>query len=120
MPDRAVYAIGALGSIGSGMQRTDFHFELPAELIAQRPATPRSASRLLALDGASGALARSATSAICRRCCAPADLLVFNDTRVCRRAFTARRTAAGRIELLLERVLECATRRWCMRARARV
>ena len=36
------------------MRRTDFHYDLPAELIAQRPTTPRSASRLLALDGAHG------------------------------------------------------------------
>ncbi len=38
------------------MRRTDFHFELPRELIAQEPAAVRSASRLLALDGASGAI----------------------------------------------------------------
>ena len=38
------------------MRRTDFHFELPEELIAQRPVTPRSASRLLVLDGENGAL----------------------------------------------------------------
>ena len=38
------------------MRRTDFHYELPPELIAQAPAPERSASRLLALDGASGEL----------------------------------------------------------------
>ncbi len=34
------------------MQRSDFHYELPEELIAQHPLPERSASRLLALDGA--------------------------------------------------------------------
>ena len=38
------------------MQLTDFHFELPPELIAQQPLPERSASRLLQVDGASGAL----------------------------------------------------------------
>jgi len=63
------------------MQRTDFHFELPAGLIAQRPVTPRSASRLLVLDGASGVLAdrtfRELPSLL-----REGDVLVFNDTRV--------------------------------------
>ena len=39
------------------MQRSDFHYDLPAELIAQVPLAERRASRLLVLDGASGALA---------------------------------------------------------------
>ena len=39
------------------MRRTDFHYDLPAELIAQRPLATRSAARLLTLDGATGALA---------------------------------------------------------------
>ena len=39
------------------MLRTDFHFELPKELIAQRPAEVRSGSRLLTLDGLTGAFA---------------------------------------------------------------
>src|SRR5271154_3583635 len=41
--------------IDAAMRRADFHFELPRELIAQEPAPVRSASRLLALNGASGA-----------------------------------------------------------------
>src|ERR1700676_842741 len=36
------------------MQRTDFHFDLPPDLIAQRPAATRSASRMLLLDAAAG------------------------------------------------------------------
>ena len=39
------------------MRRTDFHYELPQELIAQAPLPERSSSRLLCLDGSTGALA---------------------------------------------------------------
>ena len=63
------------------MQRQDFHFELPAELIAQRPAAARSGSRMLALDGASG-LCRDLRFGDLPGLLRPSDLLVFNDTRV--------------------------------------
>src|SRR5258707_2594394 len=58
MPGRAVYliigAIAALGRMIGFMRRTDFHFDLPQELIAQPPTATRSASRMLVLDGADG------------------------------------------------------------------
>ncbi|MGL6348270.1 MAG: S-adenosylmethionine:tRNA ribosyltransferase-isomerase, partial [Aeromonas sp.] len=38
------------------MQVSDFHFDLPDELIARYPMTERTASRLLQLDGQTGAL----------------------------------------------------------------
>ena len=44
------------------MLRTDFHFELPKELIAQQPTAERSASRLLTLDGLTGEYQRPAIS----------------------------------------------------------
>ena len=81
MPGRAVYAIAALGRILKNMLRTDFHFELPKELIAQRPTEVRSGSRLLTLDGLTGAFAdrqfRDFPALLEHK-----DLLVFNDTRV--------------------------------------
>jgi S-adenosylmethionine:tRNA ribosyltransferase-isomerase len=86
------------------MLRSDFHFELPGELIAQRPATPRSASRMLALDGSSGALSDLAFRDLPGLLTA-ADLLVFNDTRVVPARVHATKDSGGRIELLLERVL---------------
>ena len=90
------------------MLRTDFHFELPHELIAQRPAEVRSGSRLLTLDGVSGAFAdrqfRDFPSLL-----DPNDLLVFNDTRVIpARAFGVK-DSGGRVELLLERALTADT-----------
>jgi len=86
------------------MQRTDFHFELPQDLIAQRPSAERSASRLLTLDGLSGAYQdrqfRDLPSLL-----DPKDLLVFNDTRVIpARAFGVKKSG-GRVEILLERAL---------------
>jgi S-adenosylmethionine:tRNA ribosyltransferase-isomerase len=84
------------------MQRTDFHFELPAGLIAQRPVTPRSSSRLLVLDGASGVLADRAfreLPALLRE----GDVLVFNDTRVVPARVHGTKETGGKVELLLER-----------------
>jgi S-adenosylmethionine:tRNA ribosyltransferase-isomerase len=90
------------------MLRTDFHFELPKELIAQRPTAERSASRLLTLDRLTGACRdlnfRDLPSLVESR-----DLLIFNDTRVIpARAFGVK-DSGGRVELLLERALSANT-----------
>jgi S-adenosylmethionine:tRNA ribosyltransferase-isomerase len=92
----------------TSMLRTDFHFELPKELIAQRPSEVRSGSRLLTLDGTTGAFAdrqfRDFPGLL-----DPKDLLVFNDTRVIpARAFGVK-DSGGRVELLLERALTANT-----------
>jgi S-adenosylmethionine:tRNA ribosyltransferase-isomerase len=80
----------------------DFDYELPAELIAQRPAPVRSQSRLLQVAGAKLTdLAFAALPALLR----PGDLLVVNDTKVIRSRLYGRRETGGRIELLLERIL---------------
>ena len=90
------------------MQRQDFHFELPAELIAQRPA--RCARRQPDARRSTERAGHGAIfgSAIFRGFCEPGDLLVFNDTRSCPRGFEARRIAAERSKFLLERVLRRA------------
>ena len=89
------------------MRRTDFHYELPPDLIAQAPLAERSASRLLTLDGASGALAdrrfRDLPDLI-----RPGDLVVFNDTRVIPARLFAVKESGGKVELLLERPREGA------------
>jgi S-adenosylmethionine:tRNA ribosyltransferase-isomerase len=90
------------------MQRTDFHFELPGELIAQRPVTPRSASRMLALDGSAGSW-RDLSFGDFPGLLTPADLLVFNDTRVIPARTHGKKDSGGRVELLLERVLTADT-----------
>jgi len=81
----------------------DFDFALPPELIAQHPAAERSASRLL--DG-------TGTSPIDRifrelpRLLAPGDLLVFNDTKVVKARLFGEKPTGGKVELLIERVLQ--------------
>jgi S-adenosylmethionine:tRNA ribosyltransferase-isomerase len=86
------------------MQRQDFHFELPTELIAQRPAASRSGSRMLTLDGASG-MRQDLEFADLPKLLRPEDLLVFNDTRVVPARIRGTKESGGKIELLLERVL---------------
>lgn len=97
------------------MRRDEFRYELPPELIAQRPLATRSASRLLALDGADGTihdLEFTALPSLLRR----GDLLVFNDTRVVNARLFAHKPSGGRVELLLERRLD--ERRALFQARA--
>jgi S-adenosylmethionine:tRNA ribosyltransferase-isomerase len=89
------------------MLRTDFHFDLPRELIAQEPAAARSASRLLALDGRSGSC-RDLRFRDLAALVGPRDLLVFNDTRVIPARVYGRKPSGGRVELLLERAQQGA------------
>jgi S-adenosylmethionine:tRNA ribosyltransferase-isomerase len=86
------------------MQRSDFHYELPPELIAQVPLPQRRASRLLVLDGATGAIADRLFADLPELLRA-GDLLVFNDTRVLPARVIGRKPTGGRVELLLERLL---------------
>jgi S-adenosylmethionine:tRNA ribosyltransferase-isomerase len=86
------------------MRRADFSYELPAELIAQQPLAERSASRLLALDGAAGTLRDLAVRdlpALLRA----GDLLVFNDTRVLPARIRGRKPTGGAVEIVVERLL---------------
>jgi S-adenosylmethionine:tRNA ribosyltransferase-isomerase len=86
------------------VRRADFSFELPEELIAQQPLAERSASRLLTLDGATGALADRQIREL-PELTVPGDLLVFNDTRVIPARLFALKDSGGKVELLLERPL---------------
>jgi S-adenosylmethionine:tRNA ribosyltransferase-isomerase len=89
------------------MRRTDFAYELPPTLIAQAPLAERSASRLLCLDGATGDVA-DAVVADLPGCLRAGDLLVFNDTRVIPARVFGRKASGGRVELLVERLLDDA------------
>jgi S-adenosylmethionine:tRNA ribosyltransferase-isomerase len=89
------------------MLRTDFHFDLPQELIAQRPTATRSAGRMLVLDGSG--MHRDHQFRDFPSLLNPTDLLVFNDTRVIpARAFGVKESG-GRVEILLERALTATT-----------
>ncbi len=90
------------------MRRTDFHFELPQELIAQRPTETRSASRMLVLDGADGSR-RDLQFRDFPSLLKSADVLVFNDTRVIPARVFGTKESGGRVEILLERALTATT-----------
>jgi S-adenosylmethionine:tRNA ribosyltransferase-isomerase len=87
------------------MHISDFDFDLPTELIAQFPTEQRNASRLLRLDGASGALQDSWFRQLPDFLQA-GDLLVFNDTRVIKARLTGQKPSGGKLEVLVERVLD--------------
>src|SRR6187549_3807733 len=97
------------------MRRADFHYELPPELIAQAPLPERSASRLLTLDGASGALADRHFTDL-PQLLGPNDLMVFNDTRVVAARLFGSKPSGGRVEVFLERAV--GTRRAQVQMRA--
>lgn len=87
------------------MQRADFHFELPDELIARYPSEQRSDCRLLCVDGASGELAHRRFPDLLELL-EPGDLLVFNDTRVIPARLHGHKASGGKVEMLLERPLD--------------
>lgn len=98
------------------MRRADFHYDLPAELIAQLPLPERSGSRLLQLDGRDGRRTDRRFAEL-PQLLRKGDLLVFNDTRVVRARLFGKKDSGGAVELLLERVLE-EERRGLFQARA--
>ncbi|MDN8612985.1 tRNA preQ1(34) S-adenosylmethionine ribosyltransferase-isomerase QueA [Variovorax ginsengisoli] len=84
---------------------SDFDFDLPPELVAQHPASERSASRLL--DG-TGAPAVDRIFNQLPSLLRAGDLLVFNDTRVVKARLFGEKPTGGKLELLVERVLQGA------------
>lgn len=84
------------------MKLSDFHFDLPDELIARHPAVQRSASRLLCLQPEGLSHRRFADLPALL---APGDLLVLNDTRVLAARLFGEKESGGHIELLVERLL---------------
>ncbi|TMQ63325.1 MAG: tRNA preQ1(34) S-adenosylmethionine ribosyltransferase-isomerase QueA [Candidatus Eisenbacteria bacterium] len=84
------------------MKTSDFDYELPPELIAQRPAASRDGSRLLVLDRASGAIRHMAFRDLPGLLLA-GDLLVVNDTRVIPARLFGTALADREIEILLLR-----------------
>lgn len=87
------------------MQRTDFQFELPPELIAQFPSKHRTESRLLSLEGETGLLSDQQFVDLLSLL-KPQDLLVFNNTKVIPARLLGQKDSGGKIEVLVERVLD--------------
>ncbi|MEA1063876.1 tRNA preQ1(34) S-adenosylmethionine ribosyltransferase-isomerase QueA [Erwinia sp. HR93] len=87
------------------MRVADFTFELPESLIARYPQPERSACRLLSLDGPSGDLTHGVFTDLLDKL-NPGDLLVFNNTRVITARLYGRKASGGKLEMLVERVLD--------------
>ena len=86
------------------MKKSDFHFELPADLIAQAPLPVRSASRLLVVPSAPAAFEDRVIRDL-PDLLQPGDLLIFNDTRVIPARLFGQKVTGGRVEILIERLL---------------
>jgi len=87
------------------MKRTDFSYQLPDELIARYPAKARSGSRLLVLDKQSGGVSDQQFLDI-ENYLRPGDLLVFNNTKVIPARMFGRKPSGGKLEVLIERLLD--------------
>ncbi len=84
----------------------DFDFFLPPELIAQHPAPQRGGSRLLTVrSGTAGCVLDDRQFADLPSLVRAGDLLVFNDTRVIKARFFGNKESGGRVEVMLERIL---------------
>lgn len=87
------------------MKTSDFAFELPEQLIAKYPTERRTASRLLHLDGVTGALGHHAFTDMLQFVDA-GDLLIFNNTRVIPARLLGQKSTGGKVEVLVERMLD--------------
>lgn len=87
------------------MRRQDFYYDLPENLIAKQPTEERRASRLLHLDGEHGTLQDKTFSDVVHLL-EPGDLVVFNDTRVIPARVFGQKATGGKVEVLVERVLD--------------
>lgn len=87
------------------MKLKDFHYDLPPELIANYPTAERTASRLLCLDGTTGELTHSQFTDVINLM-EPGDLLVMNNTRVIPARLFGHKESGGKIEILVERLLD--------------
>ena len=90
------------------MRRSIFHYDLPQQLIAQRPEAERTASRLLCLDGATGEFTDRQFVEL-PRLLEPQDLLVLNDSRVIPARLYGHKSTGGKVEVLVERILRGET-----------
>ena len=87
------------------MTLDDFDYDLPPALIAQQPLPERGASRLMLVDGPTGGV-RDAWFKDLPSMLRPGDLLVFNDTRVIKARLLGHKATGGRVEVLVERILD--------------
>jgi len=86
------------------MKKSDFYYELPDELIAQKPLAERSSSRLLCLDKTTDTLQDKQFTDFLELLNKD-DLLVLNNTKVIPARLFGLKETGGKVEILIERVL---------------
>jgi S-adenosylmethionine:tRNA ribosyltransferase-isomerase len=86
------------------MKASDFDYELPEQLIAQKPLEQRTGSRLLVLDPEQGGIEDQQFSSLDQYLTAQ-DLLIFNDTRVFPARLFGHKESGGKVEVLVERIV---------------
>ena len=87
------------------MKLSDFHFDLPDNLIAKYPTKQRTASRLLCLDGTTGKVKHSVFKEFEAQL-ESGDLLIFNNTRVIPARLLGQKSTGGKVEVLVERIID--------------
>ena len=101
---------------GARLRVDDFDYDLPADAIAQTPADPRDASRLLILDRQASRAGLPALSHARFRQLGewlqPGDLLVVNDSRVMPARLRGERASGGEVEIVVLRALSEGDGRW--------
>jgi len=96
-----------LYNLTSPVKRQDFFFDLPENLIAQQPAAERRGSRLLVMLPDSSIVDAQFPDLLSY--VQPNDLLVFNNTKVIPARLFGEKSTGGKIELLIERVVDDKT-----------
>lgn len=87
------------------MKVSQFSFDLPPHLIARYPQPERSASRLLTLNGNDGVLTDGQFINVLDKVNA-GDLMIFNDTRVIPARVFGQKESGGKLEVLVERMID--------------
>jgi S-adenosylmethionine:tRNA ribosyltransferase-isomerase len=91
--------------LSPAMKKSDFNYLLPDALIAQKPLAERDASRMLCMNRDTGQINdRQFTDFI--DLIHQRDLLVFNDTKVIPARLFGRKQSGGKVEILIERILD--------------
>ena len=90
------------------MLLTDFDYNLPEELIAQKPIEPRNASRLMILNPADKTIVHEHFYNL-KKFLKPSDTLIFNDTRVIPARLIGHKNTGARIEIFLLRRIDAST-----------
>lgn len=91
--------------MASPLSLADYDYVLPPELIAQHPSAERTASRLLHLDGRMGTRTDRRFVELLDLV-QPGDVMVFNDTQVIKARLFGEKATGGKVEVLVERVLD--------------